>query len=187
MPKWKGQPGDKGLIALIPFLEYIAMMSQAGAPIDVRQALKSIEGKDIPTEYARREARLRAAHQADLTEQKKKSKGSAGGMFMKSLGLDASRQDRMFGDTSVTQGLAEGKMMIDIFREFHKKNYEYMDKEIRENGAQWLKDEEEAMKKEQEASAQSVRAGALGWLSGNAPKPSEGTAPTEAPSSGQSK
>ncbi len=40
---------------MIPFLEYLAMMSQTGQQMDVRQVLISMEGKDIPTEYALRE------------------------------------------------------------------------------------------------------------------------------------
>ena len=140
LPKWKGEPGDKGLVAMIPFLEYLAMMSQTGTPIDVRTVLKSMEGKDIPVEYARREAKLREQFQRDLQEQKKKTKGSAGGMFMKSLGLDGPKQGMVLGDQNISQGMSEGKMMIDMYRDFNKQNYMHLDKQIRENGEQWLKE-----------------------------------------------
>ena len=61
LPKWKGEASDKGLVAMIPFLEYLAMMAATGQPVDVRKVLESMKGKDIPVEYARREAKLREA------------------------------------------------------------------------------------------------------------------------------
>ncbi|KAF1846170.1 HAD-like protein [Cucurbitaria berberidis CBS 394.84] len=181
LPKWKGEPGDKGLVGLIPFLEYLAMMSQTGTPIDVRQVLKSMEGKDIPVEYARREAKLREQFQQDLAEQKRKSKGSAGGMFMKSLGLDAPKQGMVLGDQNISQGMAEGKMMIDMYRDFNKQNFQHLDKQIRENGDQWLKEMADEEKKMQEAQLKDMKAGAFGWLGGGAP-PSSTTAPSAASS-----
>ena len=153
---------------MIPFLEYVAMMSQTGTPIDVRHILKSMEGKDIPAEYARREAKLRAQFQRDMAEQKKKSKGSAGGMFMKSLGLDA-RQDKLLGDQNISQGLAEGKMMIDMYRDFNKQNYERIDKDIKENEEKWLKQIAEENKKMQEAQLKDMKASAIGWFTGGPP------------------
>jgi len=180
LPKWKGEPGDKGLVALIPFLEYLAMMSQTGQPVDVRQFLKSMEGKDIAAEYARREAKLRDAFNRDLAEQKRKSKGSAGGMFMRSIGLDAAQKPGMvLGDQNISQGMAEGKMMIDMYREFNKQNYEHLDKQIRENGEQWLKEMAEEEKKMQEAQLKDMKAGAFGWLGGGA-APQTATVPAAA-------
>ncbi|KAJ4364006.1 mitochondrial inner membrane protein required for protein import [Neocucurbitaria cava] len=179
LPKWKGEPGDKGLVAMIPFLEYLAMMSQTGTPIDVRQVLKSMEGKDLPAEYARREAKLREAFQRDIAEQKRKSKGSAGGMFMKSLGLDAPKQGMVLGDQNISQGMSEGKMMIDMYREFNRQNYQHLDKQIRENGEQWLKEMAEEEKKMQEAQLKDMKAGAFGWLGGNA-APASATVPSAA-------
>jgi len=169
LPKWKGEKGDNGLVAMIPFLEYLAMMSQTGTPMDVRQVLKSMEGKDIPTEYARRENKLREQFQHDLAEQKRKTKGSAGGMFMKSLGLDAQKPGMVLGDQNISQGMSEGKMMIDMYRDFNKQNYEHLDKQIRENGDQWLKEMAEEEKKMQEAQLKDMKAGALGWLGGQPP------------------
>jgi import inner membrane translocase subunit TIM50 len=179
MPKWKGEPGDKGLVAMIPFLEYLAMMSQTGQQMDVRTVLKSMEGKDIPTEYARREAKLREAFNRDLAEQKRKSKGSAGGMFMKSLGLDAQKPGMVLGDQNISQGMAEGKMMIDMYRDFNKQNYEHLDKQIRENGEQWLKEMAEEEKKMQEAQLNDMKANTFGWLGGNA-APESATVPSAA-------
>lgn len=52
MKPWKGEPGDKGLVEMIPFLESIGIYN----PPDVRPMVKAYEGKDIPKEYAKREA-----------------------------------------------------------------------------------------------------------------------------------
>ncbi|KAG5518057.1 hypothetical protein PMAC_003243 [Pneumocystis sp. 'macacae'] len=55
MEPWKGDPDDKELISLIPFLEYIASMEVS----DVRPVIASYRGKHIPTEWARREKMLK--------------------------------------------------------------------------------------------------------------------------------
>ncbi|WRT63191.1 uncharacterized protein IL334_000094 [Kwoniella shivajii] len=49
---WNGEPRDKGLVEMIPFLESIGIFN----PADVRPILKAYEGKDIPVEYAKKEA-----------------------------------------------------------------------------------------------------------------------------------
>jgi mitochondrial import inner membrane translocase subunit TIM50 len=171
LPKWKGEPGDKGLVALIPFLEYIAMMQP-----DVRQALKSFDGKDIPTEFARREARAREAFNRDLAERKaKKPKHSAGGMLMGALGLKGQPQGGMtFGDgKTVSEGFEQGKMLSDQFREQSQKQYELLEKEIRENGEKWLKEQEEMDKKMAEEAMSGMKAGVFGWLGGPSQAPPE--------------
>jgi import inner membrane translocase subunit TIM50 len=58
LPKWTGAPGDRGLVALIPFLESIGIYN----PADVRPILDAFRGKDIPREYAATEAAAKAAH-----------------------------------------------------------------------------------------------------------------------------
>lgn len=49
---WKGEPGDKGLIELIPFLESVGIYK----PPDVRAILNAYEGENIALEYAKKEA-----------------------------------------------------------------------------------------------------------------------------------
>jgi len=61
LPKWKGDPKDKGLVAMIPFLESIAIYN----PPDVRPILKAYEGKNVPLEYAKTEATAKARHIAE--------------------------------------------------------------------------------------------------------------------------
>lgn len=78
---WKGQPGDKGLIEMIPFLESIGIYR----PNDIRPILKAYEGKDIPKEYAIKEA---AEKKALIEDWKARGGGkglSAGGFTFSSL------------------------------------------------------------------------------------------------------
>lgn len=78
---WKGEPGDKGLIELIPFLESIGIYK----PPDVRAILKAYEGKSIPVEYAEKEA---ANKRAFVEEWKARGGGkglSSGGFTVSSL------------------------------------------------------------------------------------------------------
>ncbi|ORX35097.1 hypothetical protein BD324DRAFT_582622 [Kockovaella imperatae] len=49
---WKGNMGDRGLVEMIPFLESIGIFQ----PPDVRPILELYRGKDIPVEYAKKEA-----------------------------------------------------------------------------------------------------------------------------------
>ncbi|KAF6752233.1 HAD-like domain-containing protein [Ephemerocybe angulata] len=65
---WKGDPNDKGLIAMIPFLESIGIYK----PADVRPILQAFEGKDVALEYAKKEAEAKARH---VEEWKAKTKG----------------------------------------------------------------------------------------------------------------
>ncbi|KIJ06574.1 hypothetical protein PAXINDRAFT_103307 [Paxillus involutus ATCC 200175] len=79
VPKWTGNPGDKGLVAMIPFLESIGIYK----PQDVRPILQAYEGKDVPLEYAKKEAEARERH---IAEWKDKSRGlAAGGFTLSSL------------------------------------------------------------------------------------------------------
>jgi len=56
IPPWDGTAGDKGLVEMIPFLESIGIFS----PADVRPILKAYQGKNIPIEYAKKEAEAKA-------------------------------------------------------------------------------------------------------------------------------
>ncbi|KAG6909186.1 hypothetical protein DXG01_001700 [Tephrocybe rancida] len=79
IPKWKGDPRDNGLVAMIPFLESIAIYH----PDDVRPILKRYEGQNIPVEYAKREAEHKAKH----VEEWKKKKGVQSSSFSSLFGL----------------------------------------------------------------------------------------------------
>ncbi|KAF8959901.1 HAD-like domain-containing protein [Flammula alnicola] len=84
LPKWKGDPKDKGLVAMIPFLESIAIYK----PQDVRPVLKAYGGKDIPIEYGKVEAEMKAKHVAEW-KAKKGNKPAAGFSFGSLVGLSS--------------------------------------------------------------------------------------------------
>ena len=122
---------------------------------DIRTALASYAGTHIPTEYAAREARMRAEHQrafaASNAGKKRRSAGSSlfGGLAG-SLGMSPSAgQPVEPGAPNISEALAEGKMLSDIVREDGMRRYRMMEKEIRENGEKWLKEEAEMEKKMQ--------------------------------------
>ncbi|KAJ6092655.1 Mitochondrial import inner membrane translocase subunit tim50 [Penicillium sp. IBT 16267x] len=146
LDKWTGDPKDKTLVALIPFLEYMAGMGVE----DVRPVLKSFEGSQIPIEFAKREKAMRERFEKELTEEKKKKPAISMGSIASALGLKSTRT--LDGEISPSEGLSQGKMLWDQIRERGQKNYELIDREIRENGEKWLAEmaaEEEKARQEQ--------------------------------------
>lgn len=144
--KWQGDSKDKKLVALIPFLEYIAGMGID----DVRQVLKSFEGTDIPIEFAKREKAMRERFQKEVAEEQKNKPRVSVGSLATALGLKSNRT--LDGEQTPSEGLAQGKMLWDQIRERGQKNYEMIDREIRENGEKWLAEmaaEEEKFREEQ--------------------------------------
>lgn len=167
---WAGEKDDKELVSLIPFLEYIHTMQYD----DVRKVLKSFEGKHIPTEFARREAIARKEFNARLAAEKGKHKKPSGmGALGSMLGLGPSNMSMTMqpeGEQNPTEAFAQGKMLQDIARERGQRNYELLEKEIRENGQKWL-DEEKAMTEKMQKEAMDNMYGSLGgWF---APKKEE--------------
>ncbi|KAE9574926.1 Mitochondrial import inner membrane translocase subunit TIM50 [Colletotrichum fructicola] len=162
LPKWKGDSSDKELVGLIPFLEYIHTMQYG----DVRKVLKSFDGKHIPTEFARREAIARAEFQKQVEAKKKKAPSGMsllGGM----LGLKPSNMSLMVspdGEQNPHEALAQGKMLQDIARERGQRNYELLEKEIRENGEKWLKEEAAMQEKMQQEAMQNMMGSFGGWF-----------------------
>ncbi|KAK2464401.1 hypothetical protein APHAL10511_003549 [Amanita phalloides] len=86
IPKWNGDPKDTGLVAMIPFLESIAIYK----PSDVRPILSAYQGKNIPLEYAKKEAEAKAKH-ADEWKRKGRS-ASSGSAAARLLGLRSSSE-----------------------------------------------------------------------------------------------
>jgi import inner membrane translocase subunit TIM50 len=166
IPKWSGDPKDphtKDLVALIPFLEYVATMNID----DVRPVLKSFENTNIPEEFARRESIARARFNAGLAAENerrpKRSLGSLAGSF--GLGSPAIAGGMVTADgKSVSEGFKEGKMLSDQIREQGQKQYEYIEAQIREHGAQWLKEEEEEQKRLMEAQMKDMKKSTFSWF-----------------------
>lgn len=167
---WKGNAKDNDLVGLIPFLEYIHTMQYS----DVRKVLKSFDGKHIPTEFARREAIARKEFNKQLEAQKSKhSKPSGMGALGSLLGLKPSNMSMTMapeGEQNPSEAFAQGKMLQDIARERGQRNYELLEKEIRENGEKWLKEEQVAMEKAQQEAMSSMMGSFSGWFG---PKPGE--------------
>lgn len=165
LPKWTGDPKDKDLVALVPFLEYINVMQYS----DVRKVIKSFEGKHIPTEFARREAIARAEFNKRLeAEGKRPHKGKSGVAALGSMfGLKPQNMSVLVapeGEINPADAFAQGKMLQDIARERGQRNYEELEKMIREHGEKWLKDEaaqQEAMQKE---AMSNMKSSFTGWF-----------------------
>lgn len=168
LPKWNGEPQDphtKDLVALIPFLEYVATMGID----DVRPVLKSFEGKNIAIEFARREAEARKAFNEQLAAEKSKRPRISLGSLASALGIKGSGMGGgmvLADGQSVAEGLAQGKMLSDQIREQGQKQYEHLERQIREHGEQWLKEEEEEQKKMMEMQMRDMKKGAFSWFTG---------------------
>jgi len=162
LEKWKGDVNDKELVSLIPFLEFLCVM---GTP-DVRKAIASFDGKHIPTEFARREAISRAKFEEQLAgERKKIPKVSGLGALSGMLGIKGGMMS-MDGQQRAGEGLLQGKMLQDQAREEAIKAYQALDKEIRENGEKWLKEEAANEKLAQQEGMKAMKSGFTGWFGG---------------------
>ncbi|KAJ5468376.1 NLI interacting factor [Penicillium sp. IBT 31633x] len=159
LDKWTGDPKDKTLVALIPFLEYLAGMGVE----DVRTVLKSFDGTPIPVEFAKREKAMRERFEKELAEDQKKKPSRGLGNFASALGLKSS--STLNGEQTPSEGLAQGKMLWDQIRERGQKNYEMVETEIRMNGEKWLAEmaaEEEKARQEQMQSMKGSFTGMFG-------------------------
>lgn len=162
LPPWTGDPNDKELVALIPFLEYIHTMQYD----DVRKVLKSFDGKHIPSEFSRREAIARKEFNAQR-EKAKHSKPSGIGALGSMLGLKPSNMSMTVapeGEPNPTEAFAQGKMLQDIARERGQRNFELLEREIRENGEMWLKEQQDAMDKAQAEAMSNMASSFSGWF-----------------------
>lgn len=156
LPKWKGDPNDQTLVQLIPFLEYLASMGFD----DARTVLKSFEGKYIPAEFARREKLLREKFEAERKTKGKPKRSLGFGSVFKSQSPD--------GLPSTEEAMAEGKMIWDIIRERGQRNYQEIERNIRELGPKWLAEREAEEKRlQEEAMKNMTRGGFGGWFGGS--------------------
>ncbi|KAI0785773.1 HAD-like domain-containing protein [Abortiporus biennis] len=154
MPKWEGAPRDRGLVAMIPFLESIAIYK----PSDVRPILQAYQGKDIPLEYAKHEA---ADKQRHIEEWEHHKKGlSTGGFTLSSLfGGSSNVNSSPVPPTYLEQKRREAQLMYKEEQAYINSNKEQFDKMI---------------KAEQEALAQQMPStfwGAANAMMGGMPPP----------------
>jgi import inner membrane translocase subunit TIM50 len=130
---------------------------------DVRTVLKSFDGSAIPVEFAKREKAMRERFEKELAEEQKKKPNRGLGNFAAALGLKSART--LDGETTPSEGLAQGKMLWDQIRERGQKNYEMVESEIRLNGEKWLAEmaaEEEKARQEQMQSMKGSFTGMFG-------------------------
>lgn len=154
LPKWKGDPTDKDLVSYIPFLEFLATYETK----DTREMLKGYEGKHIPTEFARRDAILRERALKEQAESGGKRSRRSVGFLGNVLGLKTQGSGIDGTEQSISEAFEEGKTWQDRIRERGQKNYEILDKEIRENGEKWLKDMAEDEKKMNDEAMKGMKA-----------------------------
>ncbi|KAG0251274.1 mitochondrial inner membrane protein required for protein import [Mortierella polycephala] len=77
MKPWLGDPNDTELVAMIPFLETLALTEVE----DVRGPLSKFRGKNIPVEFAKWEEELKEQMRLQWEEEQKSKKGKGFGMF----------------------------------------------------------------------------------------------------------
>lgn len=129
MAPWKGEKSDRELVALIPFLEYVAALDVE----DVRKVIQDYDGKHIPTEFARREQLLREELKAQLPA-KKKGKQVPGWM-LSAVGMKPKEQKEEDD---------EPKTFMDIVRERGQQSYLEMQRHIAEHLEDMRKEQKEA-------------------------------------------
>lgn len=161
LPKWKGTLPDSELVAMIPFLEYVATMGIN----DVREVLKSFEGTYVPAEYAKREAVARERfHKQQAEERAKRPRRSGVGMLGNALGIKPMGGGLDGTEQTFSESFEQGKTYQDLMRERGQKGYEALEKEIRENGDKWLKETAEEEEKAKQEAMKGFKSSFLGFF-----------------------
>ncbi|BEI83532.1 hypothetical protein CcaverHIS002_0401360 [Cutaneotrichosporon cavernicola] len=160
---WNGSKGDRGLVEMIPFLESIGIFQ----PADVRPVLKHYAGKDIPREYAKKEAEAKDAAIAEW--ERNHPTGSGGGWSLSSV----------FGGSSSAPRPKQPMTYLEIKRQQAQRMYEEEQKYYKEHGAEIMKMIEED-KERQMAEMKAGIKGMFGMGGEHAPgAPSAGAPPAE--------
>ena len=164
LPKWTGDPNDKTLVSLIPFLEYLANLDVA----DVRTVLASFtpeQRKDLPAEFHRRQQLARDRFETARKNSLGSKSSSGGGFLSNMLGLKPSMAGAPGGMVMINpetgepeptfgEEMARGKDLQDQIRE----------REIQKNGEQWLKDMKAEDEKFQKEAMDQMKKGATSWF-----------------------
>ncbi|KAG0222680.1 mitochondrial inner membrane protein required for protein import [Actinomortierella wolfii] len=88
MKPWKGDPNDTELVAMIPFLETLALTEVE----DVRVPLAKFRGTNIPVAFAKWEEELKEKMRLEWEEEQKKKKGKGFGIFKLGAGQHEQQQ-----------------------------------------------------------------------------------------------
>ena len=136
---------------------------------DTRKSLASFQGKHIPTEFALREAEMRKRFNEQVAEDRKKRPRRSGlGFLGSSLGIRADQGLMQLppGEISIGEGAEKGMMLQDIIRQRGQKQYEALEKEIRDNSEEWMKQLKEEDERMREESVKGLKQGIFGWWRG---------------------
>lgn len=167
LPKWKGNLQDNELVSLIPFLEYVGAMGIE----DTREVLQSFEGTHIPTEFARRESIAREKFQKELADERAKRPRRSGVTLLgNALGIKPGGPRIDGVEQSLLEGFEQGKTYQDQVRERGQRQYEMIEKEIRENGEKWLKEMAQEEEKMKEETMKGMKSNMLGMFGGGGGK-----------------
>ncbi|KAI0765697.1 NIF-domain-containing protein [Trametes elegans] len=157
LPKWTGDPKDRGLIQMIPFLESIAIFKTP----DVRPVLKAYEGKNIPIEFAKKEAEMKQRH---LEEWEHSRKGlSRGGLTLS--GLFGGSEQPVASPVPLTY--VEQKRLE--AQRHYQEEQEYL-RANKDNFDRMIKEEQEAMAREMPSTIW----GAMQAIAQGPPQPGDG-------------
>lgn len=82
------------------------------------------------------------------------------------LGLNSNNMSMTMteGEPNASEAFSQGLMLQDIARARGQRNYEMLEKEIRENGQKWLKEEADQMEKAQQEAMSSMMGSFSGWF-----------------------
>ncbi|KAL5483075.1 TIM50_2 [Sanghuangporus weigelae] len=163
LPKWKGDPTDKELIAMIPFLESIGIYK----PPDVRPILKAYQGKNIPIEYAKKEAEAKGQF---IEDWKKSGKAT--------ISTGSFTLSNLFGGSSQPQYSPEPLTYLEQKRKEAQQHYIEEQKYIAANREQFDKLLEEDRKAAAEAMSGNLWT-VLGGIGGAPPPPPQQGQPQE--------
>ncbi|KAF9783789.1 HAD-like protein [Thelephora terrestris] len=158
IPKWKGTPGDRGLVAMIPFLESIAIYR----PPDVRPILKAFHGKDVPVEYAKQEAEAKKRHIEAWQQSGAKRLSESGFTLSSMFGSTSTPSKSPVPPTYLEQKRAEAQAL-------YKEEQAYIAAN-KENFERLLEEDRQAMAKEMSGNALGV---VQSMFLGKKPEPSE--------------
>lgn len=125
---------------------------------DVRKVIKAFDGHHIPTEFSRREAIARKEFNAQIAAKAKHAKPSGFGALTSALGLKPSNMSMTAvpEEQDRNEAFAQGKMLQDIARERGQRHFEMLDRDIRQNGDMWLKEQKEQMDKAQKEAMENM-------------------------------
>ncbi|WVN87596.1 uncharacterized protein L203_102779 [Cryptococcus depauperatus CBS 7841] len=153
---WDGRSGDKGLIDMIPFLESIGIF----APADVRPILQAYAGKDIPIEYAKKEAEAKQKAIEEWEKSHPTSVTGAGSGFLSGL----------FGSVAAPGSIRPNQPMT--YLEQKRAQAQHIYKEEQKYWAEHADEFKKMIEEDKQRQLAEMKGSLLGFL--GAPKATEG-------------